>query len=372
MEKDWLLLPTGVSQLLTMLALVEQLGIPTARAEMRPWMGDDVSVRVKDMMGRMAALAGIRSGQNLDVSFRFVLPRRSLFSCATGYKWLAQPASYVSSLLREQNPQWADCVDRPVMIPFKPYEFFSLLLCAVRSPRLEFVADGPLIGADFWNRKPNWRWRGVHNYAARLPGPCRIHCPAALESDTRRFGRPEVVPDRHFKQVFVRMESLPEVQRCAAALGLGGIPGALVVSQPLWPEMCSLEEDADYFCSLMERLAAEGFQRIVFKPHPRDAADKVARIAKRCEPLGQRAEFLSETEAVVPIEVLAHYARPAGWICAGACSTAILACRSGLGMQARCFTANSLPLALRETIEKFASQNGIRLDSLEPRRGPGR
>lgn len=365
MERSWLLLPTGVSQLLTMLALVEQWGIVPAQAEMRPWMGGNTNARVKDMMRRMAALAGIRSGEDLDETFRFVLARRNLLSCSAGFKWMTQPGIYVSSLLRHQNPQWADCVGRPMMIPFKPYECFSLLLCAAGSPRLEFVADGPLIGADFWNKKSNWRWRGVHNYATRLPGPYRIHCPASLESDTRRFGTPEIVPEQRFKQVYARMAALPEVQRCARALDSGGMRCALVVSQPLWPEMCSLEEDTDYFFALMERLSAEGFQRIVFKPHPRDAADKLAMIAERCKHLGQRAEFLSETEAVVPIEVLAHYARTKGWICAGACSTAILSCRSGLGMQARCFTAGSLPFALQATIERFATQNEVQLDLLE-------
>ena len=141
----------------------------------------------------------------------------------------------------------------------------------------------------------------------------------------------------------------------------------MIVSQPLGPDLCAFEEEVAFYCSMIRTLAENGFKRIVFKPHPRDGDNKIACVAETSRGVARNLRFLNREEAKVPIEVISHLGGTKNWLCAGACSSAILGCRDLLGMEPRCFLSRQLPERVQKLISVFAEQNHVPLEIISDR-----
>ncbi len=364
-DRPWAVLTTGATQLLTCLAAARQQGVAFEQLEV--WSSFESHPPLVAFIQEICGAFHVPYRGHLPNSVDFVLSRRWMMAHPSDWRWVFDPTSHARREILRQNPFLEPLVGKKIITPFKPYDDVSLLLCALGYPKVIYVADGPLVFGNFGSARKNWTWRGVKNLAAKLPSDETVLCPAFLEESTRAVGKPLVVPQDLMDECYVRIAGLEEVKQVVAKLTTTNnrADGALILSQNLYSGLATSFEDIRYYAALVAHAGKNHGGPVVFKPHPRDVADKLSLISDLCRPLPAKPVFLSQKEACVPVEVLATLLRLDGWRVYGACTSALMSCRDMLGMEPVCVASSLLPENTNRVIREFAGRFQLRLDDLE-------
>lgn len=363
-DRPWAVLTTGATQLLTCLAAARQQGVAFEQLEV--WSSFKPHPPLVAFIQEICGAFQVPYCGHLQDSIDFVLSRRWMVAHPSDWRWIFDPTSHARREILRQNPFLEPLVGKKIITPFKPYDDLSLMLCALGYPKVIYVADGPLVFGNFGSARKNWVWRGVKNLAAQLPSAEAICCPAFLEESSRAVGKPVVLPQSLMDACYARIAELEDVKQVVAKLttAINRTDGALILSQNLYSGLATPCEDIRYYAELVAHAVKNHQGPVVFKPHPRDEADKLSAISDLCRQLSAKPVFLSQQEACVPVEVLASLLRLDGWRVYGACTSALMSCRDMLGMAPVCVTSSLLPETTNLVIREFAGRFQLRLEDL--------
>ncbi|HVT88758.1 MAG TPA: polysialyltransferase family glycosyltransferase [Tepidisphaeraceae bacterium] len=358
---DWLFLPGGVTQLLSLVAAYRSLG-------------EDANIKcnvlsvcyfINDLMLAAMEEASKAFGWdylgNLEPTRFTGFPTSAYSVVRRPHKWLF-PRTCARRLLRRNG---FPPLDRVYGMGFtlRPWVFDEVLISAILKP------DQHLCVLDGMNPKsPNrqlegMRWRGLQTPFNNIPGRMDVWCPSDLVSEAAALGRPREISSSATEAVNrqYRETALAKSFQHYLQEKLDSSRSAVLFSQQLSSNgYCSAFGEATYYFTVTQRLLAEGYRRILIKPHPRDDPAKVRHLQRLFERQSS-ITIVPDRFLPVPFEPFADILSERTHSAFSTNSTALLTYRACTGRPAVAFDSTEFSDEFRKDLRQYCLRHSIAL-----------
>jgi hypothetical protein len=356
-ENPWLILTSGVSQLVTAVAALLHLGetLQGAQALSILWVFNDAMDRALSEAGN---LLGVEYSGNFPGGLTGPDARHDHPSLEDSP--IAEAKHRVSQRLLAQRPELSRFVGWRIVIPARPDCPQDILVLSALCPSaVLMIADGiqndAIVRRDFGSR-----WRGYDATLRSLPTDAAVWCPSYLEQDCRYIGVPSVIPPDQYESVLHVVFNSPLGQRLARFAAPGGSPvKSIVLSQHLaLSGLCSEQDELAYYQDIISGLRHLGQTPVLFKTHPRDQEKKLNALRDACS--GSELIITDDAAACVPVECLSPLFVHQSVEVIGTTSSAMLGTVVwGKHVKPFIVDADYLPADLRTRIMRFAVRHGL-------------
>jgi 2-polyprenyl-3-methyl-5-hydroxy-6-metoxy-1,4-benzoquinol methylase len=365
-KPDWLLLPTGVTQLQTMAAALMAMGITPPAVQVLSIIGvfNDAMHRALDLCSDAFGYRYL--GNYSRALYDFHIDPQSLSDEERRF-WDMDPSKFVADQLEPHHPDLRKYRGMHIVAtarPNMPEDFF--LLSALNPSSLVLVADG-IQNEVIIRRRVGDEWRGFRKEVATFPTHEEIWCPDYLSNDTAGIGTARIIGTTALDKANYQLRnSEPGQALRRQVLSLGRPPRAIILSQHFaLSNLCSEQQEHDYYCAIIRHLIRRGGLPILFKRHPRDPISKTERLVESLADYTSQIIYTDDLASCVPIECLSDIWTDQIPVLIGSSSSAMLGLRSLLHGPAYCADAEFLPDPMRQQIILFSTKNQIPRLSLE-------
>ena len=359
-QSDWLLMPTGISQLATMVATVRELNADARGAVVLSIIS--CFTPAMDLALRKASeLWGCRYAGNFWKGLNGWQLDPDQLSDEERERWERDPSSVVSARLIELFPELAEYRGVRTVIPARPNmpeDFY--FLSALEPSAVHLVADGIQNEVILHNRTGR-AWRGFNRELASFPANCDVWCPDYLARDTAGIGNVRVLNAALVSAVYDELARSPLGRHLEKqVLACGELPRAIILSQHFaLSQLCSEDEEFAYYSMICDGLQQAGLAPVLFKRHPRDPAAKTERLLATAAKAQLPLICTDDLASCVPIECLKHLWADREIAVVGSSSSAVLGLQSLSHVKAYCADGDFLPDRLRRQIILFSVKNSI-------------
>ncbi len=359
-DRDWLLLPPGVTQLQTMAAALIDLKVSFSTVHVLSVIGvfNDAMKESLDIASQ--SLGFEYRGNYLNTLMDFHIVPQSLTDTER-QRWHINAEEFVADQLEKHFPDLRKYRGLRVIAtvrPNMPEDFF--LLSALNPSRLVLVADG-IQNEVIIRRRQGDEWRGFNREISNFPTLSEIYCPHYLFNDTTSIGAARPISATALDLVISKLRSSDLGQHLHnQVLSSGRLPQAIVLSQHFaLSSLCSEDQEFAYYAAILQYLVNQHRLPILFKRHPRDPFSKSRRLMEHFSNYAEDIVFTDDLASCFPIECLSDIWAGSAPMLIGSSSSALLGLRSSLDGPAYCADADFLPDPMRQQIILFSLKNHI-------------
>lgn len=293
MANDLLIVTSGSSQLITQISALQQLGLPVKGAKV---IYNGVSREsLQDFFKQMAF--DFEFEYIGDILFKFLpkpLNRKNRFTHGIGLTSLPQEHEIFKV--------------HPVLKPFKRVKRLvitvrvkipeDVVLIGVLNPRaIIYTADGVVDHLPPRNfTAPSYSY--LHKGLEQFPTNHNIYSPSFLKKDISNIG---VYVNTDISDILNQMKTLPLVDSCYKKYFSQRVKGVIISQHFHLSEKVTFDNDINYYLSMGEFLKTideDGV--IIFKPHPRDTAEKINILTQQ---FGKNFVVIEDVYQALPIEL---------------------------------------------------------------------
>ena len=359
-RKPPLLLAAGGGQLITQLAAMSGEGIDFDGASVY-YLGLQGDL-LGPYLAELCAAAGMLFLGELPFRYRAYSPVH-LCRLADLCVLLRRGAGYLRHIHEDLNPHISALQGRHLVMSLRHKMRMDPYLVTTLDPtHVTLTADGVVDAVE------GWRFGGLashffHSAIRQVPSPVTIHAPAYLVADTNRLGAACRIADAQMESALACAAGTPLAKRFLAVLSgeVGNAFGAVIFSQHLaLSELCSEEDEVEYYAGIVRDLLARGASSVLIKPHPRDTRQKMPALLAELEDLADCVSVLEEALWGVPVEIARGHFEEHGVSLVTSSSSAPLSIRSDRS-RVVCYDGHMLSAEFRAEIGRFAQRHEAEL-----------
>ncbi|HEU5125172.1 MAG TPA: glycosyltransferase [Verrucomicrobiae bacterium] len=361
-----LLLPTGISQLATMIAALRQMNIETGDLRVLSIISC-FNAAMETALRAACEIWGARYCGNISRVVRNWRLDPDQLSPAEAQSWRSHPEEVISERLLQIVPELREHCGLRTLVPARPNmpeDFY--FLSALKPSSVHLVADGiqnELILRD-WTTPD---WRGFNSTLAVFPAKADIWCPDYLALDSAEIGNAKVIEPAIMSAVYRELAASSLGKHLEQQIrSCGTLPPAIVLSQHLGlSKLCTETEELDYYSAILSHLEKEGLSPVLFKRHPRDPGAKTQRLLTEFPKDRLPVVFTDDLAACVPIECLLPLWAGQELTVIGSSSSALLGLRNDACVTSLCADADFVSEPLRQQVLQFSAKHGLKQLRLE-------
>lgn len=299
---NWLLVPTGVSQLLTQIAAMRLSGHLPKRVYVRSacyhW-----NTAMNHAIQEACDAFGLVFLGNTDPVDYSALTAPSLGKWAEALARFA-PRQFHKHTIAKRGWSLPNKI-HGLVVCIRPRVFDELFYhSAIRPGHLICTIDG--VNPQSPNRQLRGElWRGFNAPFVDLPTEMEVFSPEYLMADAAQLGKARSIPRNVEGAIFATYRTTPLASEFADLFHSrvhSEDAVAVVFSQQLSQSLyCSPEQEIAYYLGAIETLRSQGFGAIIFKQHPRDPRWKLSALSNATAD-DPRVLLVPEHLACIPIE----------------------------------------------------------------------
>lgn len=301
---NYIFTPGGVSQLLTQIAALSSAGHDITGGTVFSTCYFFGQSMAESMRQACQAFRLAYQGNIAPTLYHSRTVRRA--SLVDKTLWLLSPRHYHKILLQRHGWRPMQSFDSALVVCIRPWVYDELLLySAIRPKNLFCVIDG-VNSRDPQRALRGLNWRGLTAPFRNLPANTDVHCPSYLAADAGELGAARVIPNEVQDQVYTTYRGTRLATQFTTLLDSFANRhenvGFVFSQQLAQAGHLTFDQEQFYYLTAISSLRQLGYEKIIFKPHPRDPPEKIRGLRKSADNIGTALLIPPQKFHCLPIE----------------------------------------------------------------------